>query len=209
MTLKAKLLWLPVLFSIACKPKETQPLITSHDYRDLVTLFNEWRSFEVPPMLSGAPDYTAETFDLRYPEFKKLQSRLSSIDSSGWPVDQQVDYEVVKAEMNGYDFNYRILKPRQRDPAFYTSIFMERSDVPRHMRGLLPRCHRYLAVFLPLRPEAKLKLIGELNTIPPFLIQAQKQPHRQCQRSWDHRIRPPRTQREDLQFYQTHHKSRH
>lgn len=200
MTLKAKTLWLPVLFLIACKPKEAQPLITSHDYRDLVTLFNEWRSFEVPPMLSGAPDYTAETFDLRYPEFKKLQSRLSSIDSSGWPVDQQVDYEVVKAEMNGYDFNYRILKPWQRDPAFYTSIFMERSDVPAH-EGPTP--HGAIDIWqysFPLRPEAKLKLIGELNTIPPFLMQAQSNLTGNAKDLWITGIRPLRTQREDLQF---------
>jgi hypothetical protein len=29
------------------------------DYQKLVELFNDWREFESPPLLNGAPDYTA------------------------------------------------------------------------------------------------------------------------------------------------------
>ena len=28
-------------------------------YQDLLTLFAQWRQFETPPLLEGAPDYTA------------------------------------------------------------------------------------------------------------------------------------------------------
>ena len=34
--------------------------------------------------------------------------------------------------MNGFEFNYNILKPWERDPAFYKSLWMNRSDVPAH-----------------------------------------------------------------------------
>ena len=38
----------------------------------------------------------------------------------------------MRAEMNGYDFNRRVLKPWARDPAFYNTIWTYRSDVPGH-----------------------------------------------------------------------------
>ena len=38
-------------------------------YKDLLTLFEEWREFEAPPLRDGAPDYTQETFAARYAEF--------------------------------------------------------------------------------------------------------------------------------------------
>ena len=37
------------------------------------------------------------------------QARLAAIDPSGWPIPQQVDYHVVRAEMNGLDFDHRVL----------------------------------------------------------------------------------------------------
>ena len=37
-------------------------------YEELLVLFRDWREFESPPQLDGAPDYTAGQFDRRYPE---------------------------------------------------------------------------------------------------------------------------------------------
>ena len=61
-------------------------------YDVLVSLFKEWRAFEKPPLQEGAPDYTAETFEKRWPEFKKLQTKLLAMEVSDWPVEQQVDW---------------------------------------------------------------------------------------------------------------------
>jgi len=37
----------------------------SNSYDDLVSLFHTWRTFENPPKLEGAPDYTNTTFNKR------------------------------------------------------------------------------------------------------------------------------------------------
>jgi len=100
----------------------------TNDYTALVSLFKEWRSFEKPPLLKGAPDYTNVSFNKRWPAFKSLQSRLNGMDTSSMSIEQKVDWMLVWAEMNGYDFNHRVLKPWNRDPAFYKTIFTERSD---------------------------------------------------------------------------------
>ena len=99
-------------------------------YDELLRLFGDWREFESPPLLDGAPDYTAEQFASRYEGFLTLRNRLYRLDPGDWPIPQQVDWHIVRAEMNGYDFNHRVLQPWVRDPAFYNTIWTGRSDVP-------------------------------------------------------------------------------
>ncbi len=141
---------------------------------DLERLFADWRAFERPPMLDGVPDYTAATFARRHAELPAWRSRLEAIRTAGWPVAQQVDYELLRAEMNGFDFYVRVLKPWQRDPAFYTSIWTEQSDTPAH-EG--PTNHAAIELWtyrFPLTPDADAKLAAELRTVAPLLAQAKR-----------------------------------
>ncbi|MEO9968015.1 MAG: hypothetical protein ABJF11_19640 [Reichenbachiella sp.] len=161
-------------FVPACQTNDkiSQTQNPEKDYSDLAALFKTWRAFEIPPQRNGAPDYTAETFEKRWPEFKQLQSRLIAIDTTGWPVPEQVDWCIVWAEMNGYDFNHRILKPWARDPTFYFSVWNARSDVPAH-EG--PTHHGITEVWtydFPLSSGDKAKFIDDLKVIPPLNEQA-------------------------------------
>ena len=85
-------------------------------------------------LFEGAPDYRAETFaGSAGRNLKNCSQRHGrAIDTANWPVEKQVDWMVVWAEMNGYDFNHRILQPWVRDPAYYKSVWSYRSDVPAH-----------------------------------------------------------------------------
>jgi hypothetical protein len=79
---------------------------------------------------------------------------------------------LVWAEMNGYDFNHRILQPWTRDPAFYKIIWTERSDVPAH-EG--PTNHAIIDTWkysFPLSQTDKNKLIEQLKVIEPLYEQA-------------------------------------
>ncbi len=143
-------------------------------YQDLLALFTEWSAFERPPLLEGAPDYTATTMSRRHEALKAYQTRLAAIDPVAWPVDQRVDYELVRAQMNGLDFNIRVLQPWARDPAFYKSIWTEQSDTPAH-EG--PTHHAVVELWtysFPLTSEDEKRLTGELRGIPPLLRQAQR-----------------------------------
>ena len=73
---------------------------SSNGYEDLVLLFKEWREFERPPTLDGAPDYTVKTFDKRFESFKKYKKRLNEIDYHNWPIEHKVDWYIVFAEMS-------------------------------------------------------------------------------------------------------------
>jgi hypothetical protein len=147
-------------------------MASTHD--DLVQLFKDWRAFESPPLLDGAPDYTAESFEARQPEFLKLRDRLYAFDISDWPIPEQVDWHLVRAEMNGFDFNRQVLKPWERDPAFYKTLWTYRSDVPAH-EG--PTHHAVVELWtyeFPLSESEEDRLIDELGVIPPLFKQAKK-----------------------------------
>jgi len=145
---------------------------SSGDYDELLVLFEDWRKFEKPSLLDGAPDYTQETTARRHQELKTYQQRLNTFDISAWPVAQQVDWHLVRAEMNGMDFNIRVLKSWVRDPAYYTSVWTAQSDTPAH-EG--PTHHALVELWtysFPLDPVAEAKLAAELRGIPPLLKQA-------------------------------------
>ena len=99
-------------------------------YEDLVALFSEWRAFQKPKLQDGVPDYTARAMAAQREELGAFQRRLAAIDPAGWPVTQQVDYSVVRAEMNGLEFDHRVLKAWANNPAFYVTVFTEESDQP-------------------------------------------------------------------------------
>ena len=143
-------------------------------YPALVTLFEEWLAFEQPPLLDGAPDYTAETMARKHQTLKTFQARLAAIDPASWPVDQRVDHELVRAQMNGLDFYIRVLQPWARDPAFYQSVWTAQSDTPAH-EG--PTHHAVVELWtytFPLSQADEARLAAELRTIPSLLRQARR-----------------------------------
>ncbi|MDP6754540.1 MAG: DUF885 family protein [Candidatus Marinimicrobia bacterium] len=149
-------------------------LQSQSNYNSLQNLFIEWRKFENPPLLNGAPDYTKKQFNKRKSVFNKLQKKLNNIDTTNWSKSKQVDWQIIEAEMNGYDFNFRVLKSWIRDPAFYQTIWMYQSDVPAHEGPVNHALLEYWQYTFPLNKQAKEKFHRELALIPAFLEQAKQ-----------------------------------
>lgn len=165
---------------------------------ELEIFFNKWREFESPPLNNNAPDYTKSQFKKRQRSYKKLKKELMAFDTSGWKISWRADWQLIEAEMNGYDFNRRVLKPWERDPAFYQTIWMYQSDVPAH-EG--PTNHALLEFWqynFPLNEDSLNKLTNELSVIPPFLIQARENLSGNAKDLWIAGIRDIETQLDDL-----------
>ena len=187
-----------LLFIFGCSSQENYNINSKLVYKDLVNLFNEWRDFESPPLLNGAPDYTKERFEKDHNNFISLRKRLNSFNISNWSVNEQIDWHIVRAEMNGYDFNYRVLRPWERDPAYYQTLWMYQSDVPAH-EG--PTNHGVLEFWMyeiPLDSESEQKMIKELKSIPPFLNQAKINLTGNAKELWEAGIENLRQQRDNL-----------
>jgi hypothetical protein len=168
------------------------------DYQALVDLFADWRAFERPPLLEGAPDYTRERFELRQPAFLELQRRLEAIEPSAWPIPQQVDWQLLRAEMNGYDFNRRVLQPWARDPAYYQTVWMARSDVPAHEGPTHHALTEFWTYALPLGAAEQQRLIDDLAVVPPLYRQARRNLTGNARELWVTGIRVIRDQLADL-----------
>ena len=145
---------------------------TPASYQELVKLFAGVVALERPSIGTGAPNYGRARVLAREAELKTFQSRLAAIDPSGWPIAQQVDYALVKAELNGLDFDERVLRPWERDPAFYQSVWTEQSDTPVHEGPTHAALIDLWAYTFPLSTADGARLARELRTIPPLLTQA-------------------------------------
>ncbi len=161
-----------IITNLILNPMKAENSREPGNYKDLVDLFRMWRDFENPPLMNGAPDYTQRRFTSVENEFNSLQSNLEKIDTTDWPKYYQTDWRIVRAEMNGYDFNQRVLRPWARDPAFYQTIWMYQSDVPAHEGPTNHGTLEFWEYEFPLDHENSKRLSDQLDMIPNFLFQA-------------------------------------
>jgi hypothetical protein len=161
-----------VLF--CCSPNDEKPKTIESKYEDLVKLFKEWREFQKPELNDGVPNYTASAMEEQRYGLQEFQHRLAAIDPSSWPISQQADYHIVRAEMNGLDFDHRVLRPWSRNPCFYAVYYRSPSDVP-----ALEGPWRYGTLCLwkypfPLADKDIDEYRMHLQVIPKVLEQAKK-----------------------------------
>ena len=192
------LLCLMLLFS--CTLNSENKANQTSNYKDLEKLFTDWREFEKPPTLDGAPDYTKSQFDKSKKNYQLLRNRLENMDTTNWPVHHKVDWHIVLAEMNGYDFNYRVLKPWERDPAFYQTVWMYESDVPAHEGPTNHAVLEFWSYDFPLSIEEEERLENELSIIPSFLRQAKNNLTGNARDLWVAGIENIKDQEKDLDY---------
>ena len=187
-----------LLLTASCSSEDPRPdalaslteVPSSTSYEDLLTLFEDWRAFAV----LAAPDYSVDAMTAQFEELSRYQERLEAIDSSGWPVAQQVDHLLVRAEMNGLDFDHRIRQPWASNPAFYVTVFAAQSDTPAR-EG--PGANGWIDLWTydyPLTTTAAEHLANQLQTVPPLLMQAQSNLVENARDLWIGGIRDMRLQ---------------
>jgi hypothetical protein len=170
-------------------------------HADLLRLFADWRRFQPPALVDGVPDYGPAAMAAQHRELRAYQARLTSIDPSPWPIPQHVDYHVVRAEMNGLDFDHRVLRPWANDPAFYVTVFDSESDQParegHYARGSLELWQHAL----PLDAASAAAIRIALRAIPPLLAGARRNLVGTGRDLWLHGARRVRAQSAELQRF--------
>src|SRR5262245_42365710 len=143
-------------------------------YDDLRALFADWRAFQKPKLTDGAPDYSADAMAAQQRELPAYERRLHAIDPAGWPVSQQVDWQIVRAEMSGLDFDHRVLKPWANNPAFYVTVFPSQSDQPAREGPLAYGAIELWTYSYPLTRDAASQIDVALRAVPKLLQQAKR-----------------------------------
>lgn len=150
------------------------PAAPSTRYEDLVSFFREWRSFQKPKLVHGVPDYTATSMDVQRRGLEDFRRRLAAIDPTGWPIPQQVDYQIVRAELAGLEFDHRVLKPWANNPAFYVTVFWEESDQPAREGPFASGAVELWAYRFPLSKTDAERIDPGIRAIPGLLEQAKR-----------------------------------
>ena len=162
-----------LLAGCAASP-EVQPTPSNKRYEDLGAFFAAWRDFQRPKLASGVPDYTAAAMAAQHRELAEWQRRLEAFDTTGWTVAQKVDRDIVRAEMNGLDFDHRVLMPWSRDPAFYETVFDEQSDQPAREGHQAEGSVELWKLRFPLAAQDAAALAAGLQAVPALLDQGKK-----------------------------------
>ncbi len=139
---------------------------------DLHALFADWRRFHDARGADGVPDYTPASTTARAAELKPFEARLAAIDTGGWAIADKVDWQLLRAELNGLKFDLEVAKPWARDPAWYLSIWTAQSDTPAHEGPVHMAPVELWQYSFPLSKPEAARLAGELAHIPPLLAQA-------------------------------------
>lgn len=199
------------LWLAACKAERSAPadalgrgaaaarVADGGSYEDLLALWKEFREFQKPQVADGVPDYSAAAMAAQKRGIEAFQDRLATIDPDGWPIDRRVDHEIVRAEMNGIEFDHRVLRPWSRMPTFYAIIQMSEPDVPLR-EG--PEIHGVLDVWklgFPLDEGGRAVLREKLASIPAVLAQAKVNLVEDTADLWRLGIRQKRDESADLQ----------
>ncbi len=167
-------------------------------YDDLVALFTAWRTFQKPTLVNGVPDYTVGAMFAQHKGLAVLRRRLLAIDPTGWPVNHQVDWHIVRAEMYGLDFDHRVLRPWARNPAFYVTVFPSRSDQPaREGHYALGGVEIWSYTFPLSATDAERMAVG-IRAIPGLLDQARRNLVGNARDLWEFGAKSVRRQSADL-----------
>ncbi len=197
--MRSLILLLAVLTLSACSSGEDArvPEGTRHD--QLVSFYGQWRVFHAPPLNDGVYDHSAASMAARHAALPEWQARLASFDTTGWTVPEQVDWHLIRAEMNGLDFDSRVMKPWANNPAWYVQVWMSQSDTPEH-EGPLP--YGFIDIWkydFPLSPEDTAELEARIRTIPGYLAQASTNLTGNKRDLWRMGIEVVRAQNRDLE----------
>ena len=164
-------------------------------YNDFLFFFTEWRVFQKPRLVNGVPDYTSRAMAAQEGQLAGYRKRLTAFNPRSWSIAQQVDFQIVRAEMNGLDFDHRVLKPWARNPAFYVSVVADESDQPAREGPFALGTVELWRWQFPLNEQRARDLAAQLAPVPGLLQQARRNLTGDARDLWVYGIRSMKTQR--------------
>jgi len=163
---------LSVLLLTSCAQPPANLDLPTDSYEDLADFFEAWREFRVPPRVDGVPDFSSEAISKQWAEFPAWRNAHESFDIDEWPVSQQVDWHLVRAELNGLQYDHEVLKPWKRDPAYYTYFYPSDTDVPSREAPMIEGSLEVSYYSYPLSDADAAHIEGGLLMMPALYTSA-------------------------------------
>jgi uncharacterized protein (DUF885 family) len=116
--------------------------------RKMADEFYAWRNENFPVFSSEAglhtwdnriTDYAPAKIAERNQHVRKLLDQVRAMPAAKWPKDDRIDWMLFRSQLEGYDFNNRVLQSETRDPQTYVgecstgifSLLKKEYDAPR------------------------------------------------------------------------------
>lgn len=137
-----------------------QPQAKADHPQVLLALASEFETWQAGP--PGIPDYAAVAAQ-QLRELPGFRARLAAMkDVRSWPVHAQIDYLLLRSQIDEEEFRLKVLRPWSRSPVFYTETAI--GNIRRNL--IAGRRVRPGTVPYPKeRAQAILKALGETEGI--------------------------------------------
>lgn len=164
--------WLAYLLMALLPPGGTEVLAAEAAARaELVEVFQQARSLAEPPRVDGIPDYSADVIESQKERLRNLRSRFDALQPGDWPVRDQVDYLLVRAELDMLDYGLHVYRASSRSPNFYLSSI---SSFGMSSGATLSRLGRLVQQPPPFDEERAGQILTQMRSIPAILEQAKR-----------------------------------
>jgi hypothetical protein len=170
-------------------------------YDDLTSFFREWRAFRAPARVNGVPDFSVATMKKQFDELTEWQKALAEFPKDSWPIASQVDWHLIRAEMNGLEFDHRVLRPWERDPAYYVYFYPSPTDVPNREGPMIEGSIEASYYSYPLSTEDAEIFRQGLDLIPALYREARTNLTGNARDLWVNGAKSIREQSSDLEAF--------
>ena len=134
----------------------------------LLTAVHELRQ---PQIINGIPDYTAAAIDTQKVALAHLREEFDFLDPTDWSVHDQVDYLIVRSELDMLEYGLYVYRATSRSPNFYLSSI---SSFGMSSGATLSKLGRLVLQPPPFGEVRAQAIIDHMRNIPRILDQAQE-----------------------------------
>lgn len=138
---------------------------------ELSEIFLAVRELREPALIDGIPDYTAAAVSVQKSRLTSLRERFDRLDPDSWPQHDQVDYLLLRAEMDMLEYGLYVYRATSRSPNFYLSSI---SSFGLSSGATLSRLGRLVMQPPPFDDERADEIITHMRNVPRILAQAKQ-----------------------------------
>ena len=138
---------------------------------DLSRIFLAAQDLRQPVIVDGIPDFSPAAVESQKADLGKLRVRFDGLDPSDWTRAEQVDYLIVRSELDMLDYGFRVYRATSRNPAFYLSSVSSFGMLSGAVLSGLGRLVQQPPPFPQARAE---RILAHMRSIPAILEQAKR-----------------------------------
>ena len=137
----------------------------------LVEIFQAAQGLRQPELVEGIPDFSAAAVERQKAGLAELRSRFDELDPTGWEMTDQVDYLLVRAELDMLDYGLHVYRATSRSPAFYLSSI---SSFGLLSGAALSGLGRLVQQPPPFTEARAAEIVAHMQSVPGILEQAKR-----------------------------------